>query len=127
VLAGSALVAGIAVADNGWQRGFDRTSELASPIAASAESVSAGRAIYQQRCLPCHGPRGRGDGPAGAALDPRPADLVLHVPQHPDGELFYFISRGIPGSAMPAWRDVLSETERWEVVTYLRALAQGAP
>ncbi len=127
MIAGSALVAGAAVAGNDWQRGFDRTSELASPLEPSAARVLAGRATYQARCLPCHGPRGRGDGPAGAALDPPPADLLLHVPQHTDGELFYFIARGVPGSAMPAWRTILSETERWELVQYLRVLARGTP
>jgi mono/diheme cytochrome c family protein len=100
---------------------------MRSPLAPSAASVAAGRAIYLERCLPCHGPRGRGDGPAGVTLDPRPADLLLHVPQHTDGELFYFVSRGIPGSAMPAWRAALSETERWQVVQYLREIGRGAP
>ena len=127
VVAGSALAAATATAADGWQRGFDRTSGLASPLAITDEHVAAGRATFQERCLPCHGPRGRGDGPAGAALDPRPADLFLHVPQHTDGELFYFISRGIPGSAMPAWRTTLSETERWQLVQYLRVLSAGRP
>jgi mono/diheme cytochrome c family protein len=49
------------------------------------------------------------------------------VPQHTDGELFYFVSRGIPGSAMPAWRTVLNETERWQVVQYLREIGRGTP
>ena len=127
MIAGSAFVAAVAVAGDEWQRGFDRTTDLASPLVISFENVAAGRAIYQERCLPCHGPRGRGDGPAGAALDPRPADLLLHVPQHTDGELFYFVSRGIPGSAMPAWRTVLTEAERWQVVQYLREIGRGTP
>ena len=91
----------------------------------SAEAIAAGRAIYGERCVTCHGERGRGDGPVGISLDPRPADLVLHVPQHPDGELYYFISVGIPKSVMPSWRAVLSESERWELVHYLRVLAAG--
>lgn len=86
--------------------------------------MARGRATFAARCAPCHGTGGRGDGPLAAALDPRPADLVLHAPQHTDGELFYFISRGVPGTSMPAWRDVLGKTERWELVAYLRALAR---
>ena len=127
VVAGSAVIAAAAVASDEWQRGFDRVADLGSPLAASSENVAAGRELYQQRCLPCHGPRGRGDGPAGAALDPRPADLLLHVPQHTDGELYYFISRGVPGSAMPAWRTVLSESERWQLVQYLHEIGRGSP
>jgi putative copper resistance protein D len=75
----------------------------------------------------CHGERGRGDGLAGVGLDPPPADLLLHVPEHSDGELYYFITVGFPGSAMPSWRSVLSDTARWELVHYLRVLAAGAP
>ena len=75
----------------------------------------------------CHGERGRGNGPAAAGLSPPPADLVLHVPQHSDGELFYMIGRGMPNSAMPEWRNVLTERERWDLVHYLRVLAAGRP
>jgi mono/diheme cytochrome c family protein len=117
----------VSAPDVGWQRGFDRTRELDSPIAATEAAIAAGRATYRERCQPCHGDRGRGDGPAGVALDPRPADLLLHVPQHTGGELFYFISEGVRASAMPAWRDVLTATQRWELVAYLRALADGRP
>lgn len=125
VLAGSALVAASAsVGDLGWQRGFDRTGAMSSPIRSTDDVIARGRATYAQRCVPCHGERGRGDGPIGAALDPRPADLVLHAPQHTDGELYYFVSRGVPGTAMPVWRDVLTDAERWELVAYLRRLTE---
>lgn len=98
-----------------------------SPIARTAEAVAAGRSLYRERCQPCHGERGRGDGPLAAPLVPHPADLLLHVPQHTDGELFYYVTAGIPGSAMPAWRHALGERERWQLVHYLRALADGSP
>ena len=110
-----------------WTRGLNAASNLQNPVAPSTEAVDGGRAIYRERCVACHGDRGRGDGPAGVTLNPRPADLVLHVPQHPDGELYYFISVGLPESAMPAWRTVLSERERWDLVHYLRVLATGNP
>lgn len=124
MVAGSALLAAsVSVGDLGWRRGFDRAGTLVSPVSRTDDVLARGRAAYAERCEPCHGDRGRGDGPLAAALDPRPADLVLHAPQHTDGELFYFVSRGTPGTGMPAWRDALSATERWEVVAYLRALS----
>jgi mono/diheme cytochrome c family protein len=89
------------------------------------ERVAAGAAIYQARCAICHGPRGRGDGPAAFTLRPRPVDLTVHVPQHPPGEVHYWISEGVAGTGMPAWRDQLSEDERWDVVRFLYALAEG--
>jgi mono/diheme cytochrome c family protein len=115
------------VKEGDWTRGLNAASGLQNPVVPSTDAVNQGRAIYRERCVACHGDRGRGDGAAGATLDPKPADLVLHVPQHPDGELYYMISVGFPQSAMPPWRGVLSEQERWELVHYLRVLASGNP
>jgi len=55
------------------------------------------------------------------------------VPQHAPGELFYWISEGIPFTAMPPWsapdpetgKPKLGDTERWEIIRYLQALAAG--
>ncbi len=98
-----------------------------NPVPDSPESVAAGRALYQQNCAVCHGIRGHGDGPAANTLTPRPVNLVLHIPQHPDGFIEYWIAEGVPGTAMPAWRDKLTEEQRWQIVRYLRQLAAGNP
>ena len=98
-----------------------------SPVADTPENVAAGRALYMQNCVICHGLRGHGDGPAALTLNPRPVDLTLHVPQHPDGFLEYWIAEGVPGTAMPAWKDKLTEEQRWQLVRYLRQLAAGNP
>lgn len=95
------------------------------PVPDSPEVVAAGHQAYQANCVVCHGARGRGDGPAAFTLDPRPFDLIVHVPQHAPGELEYWIAEGIPGTAMPSWKDKLSEEQRWQVVRFLEALAAG--
>ncbi|WBL36151.1 cytochrome c [Tepidiforma flava] len=62
--------------------------------------------------------------PPGLDLNPYPLDLTVHVPQHPDGQLFRFIADGIPGTAMPAWKEQgLTDEEIWHLVNYLRTLA----
>lgn len=94
-----------------------------NPILPTLQSVSAGQRVYEVHCATCHGPQGAGDGPASASLPKRPADLRVHVPMHPDGQLFLLISRGIPGSHMPGFSDRLTDEERWHVVNYLRLLA----
>jgi mono/diheme cytochrome c family protein len=76
------------VKEGDWTRGLNASAGVANPIPPSTEAVNAGRAIYRERCVACHGERGRGDGAAGVTLEPKPADLVLHVPQHTDGELY---------------------------------------
>ena len=106
---------------------------LQNPTPDSPETVAGGKALYQASCAVCHGVIGRGDGPAAFTLVPRPVNLQLHVPQHAPGEIYYWISNGIPGTAMPAWQDVdpatgkprLSDDERWAIIRYLQALARG--
>jgi mono/diheme cytochrome c family protein len=129
VVAASALIAGAFafVQEGDWTRGLNAAYGLRDRRPLTDERIAHGRALYRERCVACHGERGRGDGAAGVGLDPRPADLVLHVPQHTEGELFYMISRGMPGSAMPAWRDVLGERDRWDLVRYLFVLGEGRP
>ena len=68
----------------------------------------------------CHGASGRGDGVASAALQPKPLDWSSPVVQSDtDGELFWKITNG--RGAMPAWKQ-LPETERWQIVNYIRTL-----
>lgn len=96
-----------------------------NPVPDDDASIAAGRRLYQASCAICHGPRARGDGPAAFTLNPRPFDLQVHVPKHPTGEVFYWISEGVAGTGMPAWKDRLSAEERWQIIRYIDALAAG--
>jgi copper transport protein len=96
-----------------------------NPIPFSDESVAAGKLLFLTNCAPCHGPAGRGDGPVGVTLNPRPADLTQHaIPGiHTDAQLFEWITNGFPGSTMPAFKSTLSDTDRWHLVNFIRSLA----
>jgi copper transport protein len=101
------------------------SGELANPIPPNPESVAAGKVVFTTNCVPCHGVSGKGDGPIGITLNPRPADLTIHaVPGvHSDGQLFEWITNGFPGSVMPAFKKVLSDDDRWNLVNYMRTFA----
>jgi copper transport protein len=100
---------------------------LNNPILPDAESVAIGEFHYQQHCAACHGVEGRGDGPAGLALSPRPADFGDgHLAIHPDGDLYYWIRNGIEGTPMPAFGEQLSSEDTWHLVNYLRRLSAQA-
>jgi copper transport protein len=108
----------------GWISVTDAYRQSAiNPVPATTESIARGSWIYQQQCMVCHGSDARGDGPMAQTLNPRPADLTVHINQHPDGDLYNWVTNGIPGSAMPAFKDQLSDEERWDVLNYLHSLA----
>ena len=96
----------------------DSEEHRKNPVLADAASLAEGKKLYQTYCAACHGEKGRGDGPAGAALTPRPADLAHEAPHERDGELAWKIATGRP--PMPAWKGVLTETQIWHVVNYIK-------
>jgi mono/diheme cytochrome c family protein len=94
--------------------------------------VPAGQRIYVQHCQVCHGPDGRGNGPAAPSLIPRPRDFTLgqfkykstSAGQPPnDADLIRVVSDGLAASAMSSWEGVLSEAEIREVVAYVKGFS----
>jgi len=108
--------------DDGHHHGSWKTPDSEehrkNPVSADAASLAEGRKLYQTYCAACHGEQGRGDGPAGAALTPRPSDLAHEAPHERDGELAWKIATGRP--PMPAWKGTLTETQIWHVVNYIK-------
>lgn len=95
-----------------------------NPIRADKASIARGKKIYAANCASCHGVRGKGDGPAGNALNPKPADLAAMAPKHPAGDLAWKIEHG--RGAMPAWKGTLKQKQIWDVVNFLQALTPAA-
>lgn len=92
-----------------------------NPNAGSTQAAERGRQLWQQDCAPCHGREGRGDGPVTASLKKQPKDLtrIASPPVLPDGVLAYRIANG--GEVMPAWKSVLSDSQIWDLVSYIRS------
>ncbi len=98
-------------------------SSSGNPVPRTAVSVARGQTIYEQHCVICHGSDGHGDGPMAATLNPPPADLhAAHVDYHDDQQLHDWIEGGINGSAMPAFKGKISDTDIWNLVNYVRSL-----
>ncbi|QIA27810.1 c-type cytochrome [Thermaerobacter sp. PB12/4term] len=101
------------------------TTDVPNPLPSTPAVVERGRQVFATHCAACHGPEGRGDGPAAAGMLPPPADLTgVHTRQHTDGDLYWWITHGIDGTAMPAFGDVLTEEERWAVIRFIRQLGR---
>jgi len=97
------------------------TTYAAAPVSYTTDSIVRGASLYTQSCSACHGPHGRGDGPAALTLPIMPTDLAAHASGHRVGELFWWIAHGIPGTPMPGFTPRLSDAEIWDLVQFLRA------
>ena len=106
----------------------DEFYRLSNPLAATSQAISAGERLYRSgavSCATCHGRKGDGKGELAAQFDPRPRNFACAqtVNGIPDGQLFWIILNGSPGTAMPPHPN-LSEEEAWQLVLYLRQLAK---
>ena len=100
--------------------------EKRNPKEGNIEAANAGREVYRIHCVMCHGEKGRGDGPVANSLSPKPQSLAASQAGLSDAYLFWRISEGglkKPfSSAMPTWKNILSEDEIWEIIAFLRTL-----
>ncbi|MCL4524118.1 MAG: c-type cytochrome [Acidobacteria bacterium] len=104
--------------------------KMKNPVPRSDAAVAAGKALYNDQCISCHGEAGKGDGPDAMMYEVHPADLsdAHMMGMMSDGEIFYKISEG--RKPMPDFKKKLSDEQRWQLVHFVRTLApkmQHAP
>jgi len=92
-------------------------ASLENPYRGQAPAARAGAELYGEHCAVCHGRSAEGTGNI-PALAHGPVQSV------PDGEVFWFITKGSISGAMPSWAS-LPEQQRWQLVTYLKTLGSG--
>jgi putative copper resistance protein D len=98
------------------------TTFARSPVPYAAESIADGGALYQAHCASCHGtPKLDRAVQGGTAVDL----LVTEAAWLSAGDLFWFITHGVPERGMPAFDSELKDAQRWRVINYLRALANA--
>ena len=90
---------------------------------AGPQDATRGKSVYETRCAPCHGSEGGGDGPAAAAITPKPRNF-----RDPDfwrgrsaAQLKLVVKQGRPGTLMAPFEGVLSEAEIDDVVAYIQS------
>ena len=126
------------VGESGWlnPEEFPPQREVVIPpvdpatlLKPSPELMSRGKELYTGNCEQCHGPEGRGDGPAAASIRPGPRDLTgsagwKNGPDMPG--IFKTLSEGIRGTSMASF-DFLAKRDRMALVHHVQALNPGAP
>ncbi|RMG79762.1 MAG: cytochrome c [Bacteroidetes bacterium] len=102
-----------------------KSADLIKPTVdlKSPNVISEGKKLYTQLCAICHGDKGKGDGVAGMALNPRPKNFTTSKFQaQSDGAIYWKMTEGNP--PMAPYKETLTEKQRWELVAYLRTLAK---
>ena len=97
-------------------------SGAAGPGTGTGADVAQGQVVYETRCAPCHGIGGGGDGPAAAAIEPKPRNF--RDPAFWNGrtreQLRLAVEQGEPGTLMAPFEGTLSPAEIDDVVAYLK-------
>lgn len=99
----------------------EATDGAATQATTGGADAAAGQQIYATNCATCHGEAGMGDGPAAAALNPKPTNLAQGPYKH-EGKWADVVKNGVPGTAMAPWSGTLSEEQVANVVAYAESL-----
>jgi mono/diheme cytochrome c family protein len=100
----------------------DKAAKTPNPVKSNAESVAAGKTLWQQNCTSCHGKMGKGDGSKAAQLKTPMDDFTASTFQsQSDGSIFYKTSEG--RGDMPSFKKKIPEPlDIWDIVNYIRTL-----
>ena len=97
---------------------------MQNPLKENKANINAGARLFAEHCANCHGKAGEGDGEGGKGLNPKPANLAFIMDKWIATDDFLMWSIAAGGKKlktdMPAFKDVLTEKERWQVIHYLR-------
>lgn len=93
-----------------------------NPVEPTAISIGNGKALFQTHCAVCHGPQGRGDGPAATGLTPRPADLMQSARRLPGGVVAGVITDG--RGSMPPFKATLNQPQIWDLTNFVKSLGR---
>jgi mono/diheme cytochrome c family protein len=104
---------------------FDITT-VKEPWVSSPELVTYGKKVFMTNCSMCHGNEGKGDGPAGQALNPRPRNFVEGKWTQGDGIMAHFkvLQKGIPGSSMASFAH-FKPADRWAVLQFIESITNN--
>ncbi|NDD27499.1 MAG: hypothetical protein EB084_04450 [Proteobacteria bacterium] len=105
--------------------GWAKWSGKKDPVADDAKSLAAGKELFAKNCASCHGAEGKGDGPAGMALEPKPRNFTTGEYKYgsEDWQVMRTIWEGMPPpNGMAKWDGRMDEKEAWTLVHYVKSL-----
>ena len=100
-------------------------SKFKTPWEPTPEMVAHGKEVFSQQCIACHGPEGKGNGPAAAALIPHPRNFTQDNGEWKNGrrpaQIFRTLKEGIAGGAMASFA-TLPADDRWSLAHYVASI-----
>src|SRR6202163_882288 len=93
--------------------------KLTNPVTADEANLVAGARLYSDHCALCHGDPAHPKSPLADSLNPPAPQFTNDMADMPENENFYILQHGIRWTAMPGWKNVLSEQQTWQLVTLL--------
>jgi mono/diheme cytochrome c family protein len=98
-----------------------QTAEAKNPLQATEKNTALGLDHFNAHCATCHSASGKADNEKGKTVGA--ADLTSDkVQSKTDAELLRIISKGVPGTAMPAFGKTHKPNEIWQTILFLRRL-----
>ena len=104
---------------------FDIT-KVTEPWVSTPELVAYGKKVFNTNCALCHGNEGKGDGAAGASLNPKPRNLVEGKWTQGGGMINHFkvLQNGIKGTSMASYSH-FKPADRWALVVYIESITEN--
>jgi mono/diheme cytochrome c family protein len=93
--------------------------KITNPITADDANLAVGARVYREHCALCHGDPAHPKAPLADSLNPPAPQFMDDMPDMPENQNFYILLHGIRWTAMPGWKNVLSEQQIWQMVTFL--------
>jgi glucose/arabinose dehydrogenase len=110
-------VATLRAVDKNFHDAPDSAKAQKNPYAGQKAAADAGKALFARNCVACHGKMGQGTGNVPSLVGGKLNGVAA-------GEVFWFVTKGDTDNGMPSWA-FLPEEKRWQIVTYVEALASG--
>jgi cbb3-type cytochrome c oxidase subunit I len=101
-----------------YVQSLEAPSASVEPSALPAPELSQAKELYAKNCVICHGAEGKGNGPSARTLAPVPTNFQQERPSQADAEKS--LAKGVAGTAMPPWKEQLSESQRQLLARYVR-------
>lgn len=103
-----------------------QAAQMKDLVSPTPELIETGKAVYAQNCITCHGTNGLGDGPAAAALNPKPRNFASGEWKNggAPSQIYTTLTKGY--NTMPAF-STLSIKERWALTHFIRTISPQPP